>query len=86
MPKAMVAAHRGIIKAESHGKDQGATFIVTLETVAMPAVAAPDGAKKTSRRKTGVPRIIFCVCDTDFGVACLPIKDPSAARVTGSAG
>ena len=35
--KAMVAAHGGKIKAESHGKDRGATFIVTLETVATPA-------------------------------------------------
>jgi CheY-like chemotaxis protein len=51
--KAMVAAHRGIIKAESHGKDRGATFIVTLETVAMPAAAATDGDKMRSRRKTG---------------------------------
>jgi signal transduction histidine kinase/CheY-like chemotaxis protein len=49
--KAMVAAHRGIIKAESHGKDRGATFIVTLETVAMPAMAATDGNRKTPRRK-----------------------------------
>ena len=49
--KAMVAAHHGIIKAESHGKDRGATFVVILETVAMPAVAATDGDKKAPRGK-----------------------------------
>jgi signal transduction histidine kinase/CheY-like chemotaxis protein len=36
--KAMVGAHGGTIKAESHGKNRGATFIVTLATVAAPAV------------------------------------------------
>jgi signal transduction histidine kinase/CheY-like chemotaxis protein len=38
--KAMVGAHGGTIKAESHGKNRGATFIVRLTTVAAPAVAA----------------------------------------------
>jgi signal transduction histidine kinase/CheY-like chemotaxis protein len=37
--KAMVGAHGGTIKAESHGKNRGATFIVTLTTVAAPAMA-----------------------------------------------
>ncbi|MEY2548384.1 MAG: hypothetical protein QOD64_966, partial [Verrucomicrobiota bacterium] len=35
--KAMVQAHGGTIKAESSGKNRGATFIVTLATVAAPA-------------------------------------------------
>ncbi|HEY2614192.1 MAG TPA: ATP-binding protein, partial [Chthoniobacterales bacterium] len=43
--KAMVTAHGGTIKAESRGKERGATFIVTLDTVATP-VAAGQGAKK----------------------------------------
>jgi len=51
--KAMVAAHGGMIKAESHGRDQGATFIVTLETVAPPAVASSDGDKKPSKEEAG---------------------------------
>ena len=44
--KAMVGAHGGTIKAESRGKDRGATFIVTLATVAAPAVASADGEKR----------------------------------------
>lgn len=44
--KAMVGAHGGTIKAESRGKDHGATFIVTLATVAAPAVASADGEKR----------------------------------------
>jgi signal transduction histidine kinase/CheY-like chemotaxis protein len=51
--KAMVAAHGGIIKAESHGRDRGATFIVTLETVAPPAVASSGGDKKPSKGQAG---------------------------------
>jgi signal transduction histidine kinase/CheY-like chemotaxis protein len=47
--KAMVAAHGGMIKAQSHGRDRGAIFIVTLETVATPAVASSDGDKKPSK-------------------------------------
>jgi len=47
--KAMVAAHGGIIKAESHGRDRGATFIVTLATVASPVPASTGGAKKPTR-------------------------------------
>ncbi len=35
--KAMVTAHGGKIAVESEGKDRGATFIVTLDTVAAPA-------------------------------------------------
>ena len=40
--KAMVAAHGGTIRVQSEGKDRGATFIVTLQTV--PAPVADDGA------------------------------------------
>ena len=48
--KAMVAAHGGTITAESHGKDQGTTFVVTLATVAPPVIASSDGEKKRSKR------------------------------------
>ncbi|HJT46291.1 MAG TPA: ATP-binding protein, partial [Chthoniobacterales bacterium] len=37
--KAMVDAHRGSIRVESAGKDQGATFIVELKTVMAPVAA-----------------------------------------------
>jgi two-component system CheB/CheR fusion protein len=51
--KAMVSAHGGTIKAESHGKDRGATFTVTLETVATPVPAPRDGDKKKSKGQAG---------------------------------
>jgi CheY-like chemotaxis protein len=51
--KAMVAAHGGKIKAESHGRDRGATFIVILETVAAPALASSDGDRKPSKEEAG---------------------------------
>jgi signal transduction histidine kinase/CheY-like chemotaxis protein len=41
--RAMVDAHSGRISVESPGKDQGATFTVTLKTVAAP-VSATNGA------------------------------------------
>jgi signal transduction histidine kinase/CheY-like chemotaxis protein len=41
--KAMVVAHGGTIKAESAGKDRGATFTVNLHTVATPATVAEAG-------------------------------------------
>ena len=41
--KAMVGAHGGTIKAESRGKDRGATFIVTLATVATPVADSAEG-------------------------------------------
>jgi signal transduction histidine kinase/CheY-like chemotaxis protein len=47
--KAMVSAHGGIIRAESHGKDRGAVFIVTLDTVDSPVPASADGDKRPSR-------------------------------------
>jgi signal transduction histidine kinase/CheY-like chemotaxis protein len=43
--KAMVAAHGGKIRAESRGKDRGASFIVTLSTMATPAPVSGDGIK-----------------------------------------
>jgi signal transduction histidine kinase/ActR/RegA family two-component response regulator len=65
--KAMVGAHGGTIRAESRGKNQGATFIVTLATVAAPAAvpveakpAGPKGAaEKRPRAKGDGPRILM---------------------------
>ena len=65
--KAMVAAHGGEIRVESEGRDRGATFIVTLRTVAAPAavekpvqtgtpVTAGDKAK--SRAGADAPRLL----------------------------
>jgi signal transduction histidine kinase/CheY-like chemotaxis protein len=64
--KAMVSAHGGTIKAESRGKNRGATFIVTLDTVAAPAVVAgvaePKGPRtadtKPSEVKQAGPRVL----------------------------
>ncbi|MEY2559809.1 MAG: hypothetical protein QOG51_224 [Verrucomicrobiota bacterium] len=47
--KAMVSAHGGTIKAESRGKDRGATFIVTLAAIATPAAVPVDGGKKAPK-------------------------------------
>jgi CheY-like chemotaxis protein len=65
--KAMVHAHGGMIKAESSGKNRGATFIVTLATVPAPAAIAalPESkepraaaaAEATPARGTG-PRVL----------------------------
>ena len=46
--KAMVDAHRGKIRVESPGKDQGSTFIVDLETVPA-SVVAENGAAGGNR-------------------------------------
>jgi signal transduction histidine kinase/CheY-like chemotaxis protein len=56
--KAMVDAHGGKIRVESAGKDKGATFILTLKTVAAPVVAAngaevpPASEPETKKRET----------------------------------
>ncbi|MEY2495499.1 MAG: hypothetical protein QOJ45_1991 [Verrucomicrobiota bacterium] len=47
--KAMVSAHGGTIKADSRGKDRGATFIVTLTVIATPATVPVDGGKKAPK-------------------------------------
>ena len=44
--KAMVAAHGGTITVQSEGKDRGATFIVTLQTVAAPVSSEPIKAPR----------------------------------------
>lgn len=58
--KAMVGAHGGTIRAESRGKNRGATFIVTLTTVAAPVAvpgdAAPTSAPKGTDEKKTIPK------------------------------
>jgi CheY-like chemotaxis protein len=64
--KAMVSAHGGTIKAESRGKNRGATFIVSLATVATPAalpgVAETEGPKEAELKAAQVkgtgPRVL----------------------------
>jgi signal transduction histidine kinase/CheY-like chemotaxis protein len=51
--KAMVAAHEGTIKAESRGRDQGTTFVVTLNTVATPVAASAEPQTKQPKRVSG---------------------------------
>jgi signal transduction histidine kinase/CheY-like chemotaxis protein len=58
--KAMVQAHGGTIKAESGGKNRGATFIVILDTVAAPAAVSvlpePKGPRKFAATPADVKR------------------------------
>lgn len=50
--KAMVTAHGGTIKAESHGRDRGTTFIVNLKTVPAPVAVSSDRTKRPSKALT----------------------------------
>ncbi len=64
--KAMVNAHGGVIKAESHGKNRGATFVVILSTVPAPVVVAArpevsgpkQAALKAAQVKGSGPRVL----------------------------
>jgi signal transduction histidine kinase/CheY-like chemotaxis protein len=75
--KAMVAAHGGTIAVHSEGKDHGATFIVTLNSVPAPAVApehqkAPDVSENAKAEiKKSAPRLL--VVD-DHHDTCLGMK------------
>jgi signal transduction histidine kinase/CheY-like chemotaxis protein len=53
--KAMIDAHGGKIRAESEGKDKGATFILTLRTVLTPLTAAHgvDGSPPRVKEPVG---------------------------------
>ena len=68
--KAMVGAHGGTIKAESRGTDRGASFIVTLQTVATPAPGSKGaegpvkGRTEKDTGKKGGPRVL--VVDDHF--------------------
>jgi len=88
--KAMVQAHGGTIKAESAGKNRGATFIVTLATVATPAVvpAAPESkgpsevALKT-RKATGTgPRVLVVDDHVDTCTGMKMMMERRGYRVT----
>ncbi len=76
--KAMVSAHGGNIRVESEGKDRGATFVVTLRTIATPDQTKPvmkGGAQRRDGAKSRVgehsPRLL--VVD-DHHDTCLGMK------------
>ncbi|MFL6567615.1 MAG: ATP-binding protein [Chthoniobacterales bacterium] len=75
--KAMVSAHGGTIAVHSEGKDRGATFIVTLNTVPAPAVAperqkGPEVSEDAKAKvKESAPRLL--VVD-DHHDTCLGMK------------
>ncbi|MFN2507964.1 MAG: ATP-binding protein [Chthoniobacterales bacterium] len=54
--KAMVSAHGGTIEVESEGKDRGATFTVTLQTVAEPVRPGPADGQAPPRHKVTAHR------------------------------
>lgn len=88
--KAMVHAHGGTIKAESAGKNRGATFIVTLATVAAPA-AVPDlpelkspkeAATKTAQAEGAGPRILVVDDHVDTCTGMKMMLERRGYRVT----
>ena len=88
--KAMVHAHGGTIKAESSGRNRGATFVVTLTTVAAPAAAAaiPEShgpreiALKTSKAKGTGPRVLVVDDHVDTCTGMKMMMERRGYRVT----
>jgi signal transduction histidine kinase/CheY-like chemotaxis protein len=73
--KAMVDAHGGKIRVESHGKDQGATFTIMLRTVPEPAVAGRDGqAAAPPKQKRQKPKGRRVLVVDDHQDTCLGMK------------
>lgn len=86
--KAMVNAHGGTIKAESGGKNRGATFIVTLATVTAPALALDipptSGPKETvtkAAKGTG-PRVLVVDDHVDTCTGMKMMMERRGYRVT----
>jgi signal transduction histidine kinase/ActR/RegA family two-component response regulator len=88
--KAMVNAHGGTIRAESSGKNRGATFTVTLATVAAPAVApaAPESrgpkaaALKAAKVKGSGPRVLVVDDHVDTCTGMKMMMERRGYRVT----
>jgi CheY-like chemotaxis protein len=88
--KAMVNAHGGTIKAESSGKNRGATFIVTLTTVATPALvpAVPEtrgpkeAATKVAQAKGTGPRVLVVDDHVDTCTGMKMMLERRGYRVT----
>jgi signal transduction histidine kinase/ActR/RegA family two-component response regulator len=88
--KAMVNAHGGTIRAESGGKNRGATFIVTLATVATPAAVPssprPMGPKEAVSKAgplqgTG-PRVLIVDDHVDTCIGMKLMLERRGYRVT----
>jgi signal transduction histidine kinase/CheY-like chemotaxis protein len=88
--KAMVSAHGGTIKAESRGKNRGATFIVTLDTVAAPVAAAgvaeSNGPKAAETKRAEVkqagPRVLVVDDHVDTCTGMKMMLERRGYRVT----
>ncbi|HZE13248.1 MAG TPA: hybrid sensor histidine kinase/response regulator, partial [Chthoniobacterales bacterium] len=88
--KAMVHAHGGTIKAASGGKNRGATFIVTLATVAAPVTVAAtpeskgprDTALKTKTAKDSGPRVLVVDDHVDTCTGMKMMMERRGYRVT----
>jgi signal transduction histidine kinase/CheY-like chemotaxis protein len=88
--KAMVDAHGGTIKAESGGKNRGATFIVTLATVAAPAAATavpktkgPKAAASQAAKVKGTgPRVLVVDDHVDTCTGMQMMMERRGYRVT----
>jgi CheY-like chemotaxis protein len=86
----MVNAHGGTIKAESSGKNRGATFIVTLATVAAPALipAIPkargpkEAAAKAAQVKGTGPRVLVVDDHVDTCTGMKMMLERRGYRVT----
>ncbi|MGZ5503539.1 MAG: hybrid sensor histidine kinase/response regulator, partial [Chthoniobacterales bacterium] len=86
--KAMVAAHGGEIHVESEGKNRGATFIVTLQTVAAPAAdttthrpAQPSDEAK-ARMEERAPRLLVVDDHVDTCTGMKMMLERRGYRVT----
>jgi signal transduction histidine kinase/CheY-like chemotaxis protein len=88
--KAMVNAHGGTIKAESSGKNRGATFIVTLATVATPAAVTTipetkgpkEAALKAAKVKGTGPRVLVVDDHVDTCTGMQMMMERRGYRVT----
>jgi len=73
--KAMVDRHNGKIRVESSGKDKGASFIVTLKTVAAPKAFGADGEQPRDLEKKPVtPRRRRVLVVDDHADTCTGMK------------
>jgi CheY-like chemotaxis protein len=89
--KAMVAAHGGSIRVKSEGRNRGATFIVTLQTIAAPAETAAepstpvrasasrDGKARTEERR---PRLLVVDDHHDTCIGMKMLLERRGYRVT----
>jgi signal transduction histidine kinase len=65
--KAMVDAHGGRIGVESDGKDKGATFLISLQTVPAPAAVEPSDNKTGRAPVRPVQRSLLATAGPDHG-------------------